>query len=74
MKIFIYIIFFMIFLIVSIILSAVLLRSISALISAVRCLKSKFTVTAILDSAQPEPIVSVADEKPVEMDTIDIEK
>ncbi|HAS79035.1 MAG TPA: hypothetical protein DCS38_04940 [Ruminococcus sp.] len=72
MKIFIYIIFFMMFLIVSIILSAVLLRSISALISAVRCLKSKFTATS--DSAQPEPIVSVADEKPVEMDTIDIEK
>ena len=62
----------MMFLIVSIILSAVLLRSISALISAVRCLKFKFTATS--DSAQPEPTVSAADEKPVEMDTIDIEK
>lgn len=73
MKIFIYIIFFMMFLIVSIILSAVLLRSISVLISAVRCLKSKFTTMS--DSAHLEPIVSIkADEKPVEMDIIDIEK
>lgn len=64
----------MMFLIVSIILSAVLLRSISALISAVRCLKLKFTATSNSAQSEPEPIVSAADEKPIEMDTINIEK
>ena len=56
----------------SAILIGLLIRSINFLIASIRILKSKFTVTS--DSAQPEPIVSVADEKSVEMDTIDIEK
>lgn len=76
MKIFIYIVFFLIFLIIFAVLIGLLIRSISFFISSVKYLKFKFTATATStsDSVQLEPIVSVADEKPIEMDTINIEK